>query len=264
MPAHKYDSDHQKIVYLYGFTRYAGHDRVCVAYESLQTDKKKKLTQGDLLQHGGEYFLVLWTDVSFVEQYEYDFPWLIEECEILIRGLLTEHTLQFVHRMVYTRYSSYKNIVPLFINHDIPALLAKKWSAKLLQRIKSHGEWKQTLVVCPDVWTIESLLRWSTYDRDTVTMLHSASTQQQKDRFFWYARSSKELTLVCTSSELFANRMWLGRIVLHDPTKWYYANQQEPRYKVVDCVKQLATLWWIDVEYEGVQQKFTEEMSPQM
>jgi len=51
-------------VYLYSFTRYAGHDRVFVA-------DLDDVSEGDLLMIENEYYLVLGEDVAWKEQYKY-------------------------------------------------------------------------------------------------------------------------------------------------------------------------------------------------
>ena len=51
-------------MFLYSFTRYAGHDRVFVA-------DLDDVSEGDLLMIENEYYLVLGEDVARKEQYKY-------------------------------------------------------------------------------------------------------------------------------------------------------------------------------------------------
>lgn len=45
--------------------------------------------------------------------------------QIIQKRLLTEKTIQLMHRMVYQRYTTYKSVMKYFLSKDIPSLLKK-------------------------------------------------------------------------------------------------------------------------------------------
>lgn len=111
------------MTYLYWFTKYAGSDKI------RKTDHKFK--SGDLLKLWEEYFLVLWSEVSFAEQYVYDLREEESKYEIVHKKFLNKQTIDLIHWMVYRRYAPYYNVVPkLFLPTEIEKLVDRKTSKK--------------------------------------------------------------------------------------------------------------------------------------
>ncbi len=109
------------MTYLYWFTKYAGSDKI------RKTDHKFK--SGDLLKLWEEYFLVLWSDVSFAEQYVYDLKEEESKYEIVHKKFLNKQTIDLIHWMVYRRYATYYNVVPkLFLPTEVEKLVDRKVS----------------------------------------------------------------------------------------------------------------------------------------
>ncbi|HCB51099.1 TPA: hypothetical protein DEP21_00695 [Patescibacteria group bacterium] len=79
-------------------------------------------------------------------------------------------------------------------------------------------------------------------------MLSSSDSQNKKDKSFWEIKTGNIGTIITTHAELFQDFAKLEKIVFVDPHKWYYANQQDPRYKTPDVVAKLAEIWGISVE----------------
>jgi hypothetical protein len=52
----------------------------------------------------------------------------------------------------------------------------------------------------------------------------------------------------CTHSEIFQDRSNLKKIILIDPYKRYYENQQDPRYNVNDVVKKMGEIYLAKME----------------
>jgi hypothetical protein len=55
-----------------------------------------------------------------------------------------------------------------------------------------------------------------------------------------------------TPAEIFQDFSDLKKIVFIDPHKWYYANQQDPRYKVGAVLEEMAKVYGAEVEIIGV------------
>lgn len=54
--------------------------------------------------------------------------------------------------------------------------------------------------------------------------------------------------IVCTYAEIFQDFNNLKKIIFVDPHKWYYAAQQDPRYKVGDVLAKMGELYGAEVK----------------
>lgn len=228
-------------MFLYSFSLYAGQDRIFY-YE----DKNLKNKSGSLLHNDDWYFLVLWEEVSFPELYTTKYQSSSPFTEIE-KNFISWATLQLVHRMVYQRYSSYKTVIKLFLNTDIPQVLSKKPSKTTKKRQKSEirvgnyhitDEKGQILVIFPDLWTLKNAIHHS----ENALFLNTHDTQSKKDTNRWKIKQGQENLLISTSAEIFQDFKDLSAIYLIEPQKRYYASQQDPRYKVQSVAEKLASL----------------------
>jgi len=243
-------------VYLYSFDRFFGFDKVCVLAESTGT---KKVKAGDLLVFGNQYFLCLWDTLSFPEQYSHLTP---VQATLVYKDFLSAPALQLFHWMVETYYTTYKSVVRLFFADDIQKLLEREWKLKAQSlKLKAQSRfWKfncseegQTLIVFPDLWTMFNQ-RWNDEmtKRPNVVTLLSSNTQNQKDVHRWEIKKWIKSVIVCTYAELFQDFHDLKKIIFVDPHKWYYAHQQDPRYKVGDVLDEMKKLYGAELEIVGV------------
>ncbi len=108
-------------MYYFHFTHFAGHDRV------FSSDHRFG-EPGDLLRVGVEYMLVLGEEIAWKEQHTKVWKSNLQP-EVILPGLLSENSLTMVHRMVEHRFTTYKNVVPLWVG-DVDELL--KNAPKLL------------------------------------------------------------------------------------------------------------------------------------
>lgn len=140
-----------------------------------------------------------------------------------------------------------------FISFDISQLLVReskiKPQNKKLNFSKtniSFSESKQNLVIIPDNRSRKNQLS-DFFSQDFITNLYSTDTQNRKDQHRREIKKSKVWIIVATQSEIFQpfNNLW--NILLIDWYKWYYHNQQDPRYDVNEVVKKLKELWNCDV-----------------
>lgn len=240
------------MTYLYWFTKYAGSDKI------RKTDYKFK--SGDLLRLWEEYFLVLWQDVSFAEQYVYQLKEDESKYEIAQKKILNKQTIEFINRMVYRRYAPYYNVIPkLFLPTEVEKLVDRKTSplsrgtkgnSKKVSTLNfslwtfnlSLSSWWQTLVVFPDLRTLMNITDERFTFQAWVDVLLSSNTQSQKDKSRRNIKNGNTNIILATHSEIFQNYKDLQKIIIIRPHKRYYANQQDPRYKTLDVVKKLSEI----------------------
>jgi primosomal protein N' len=80
---------------------------------------------------------------------------------------------------------------------------------------------------------------WDNYEW---ILLYSLDTQNKKDTNWWKIKTWNEQLIYTTSSEIFQDFKNLKNIYLLEPQKWYYAAQQDPRYKVEIVLEKIAEL----------------------
>ena len=240
-------------MYLYSFDRFFGFDKVCILAENAS---KKKVKAGDLLVFGNQYFLALGETLSFSEQYQH---LTTTQAELVYKEFLSVPALKLFHWMVETYYTTYKSVVRLFFADDIEKLLERE--AKLKKAVKAalpskttmqynftlSPEW-QTLIVFPDLWTMYNTSDEAFREHPAVACLSSTQSQNQKDVHRWEIKKWVKSVIICTYAEIFQDFHDLKKIIFVDPHKRYYANQQDPRYKVGDVIEEMKKLYGAEVE----------------
>ena len=230
--------------------------------------KSLKTKSGDLLCLWSEYFLCLGPKVSFEELYEKVEALKTSKIEVCCKWFFDKRTMELLHWMVETYYTTYKSVVKHFVTDELEKLLERETKTKD-QRGKTKDEKEtvslpftlssficsqkgQTLIVFPDLrtmsnrpWNIETIWQWG-------VILLASQTQNQKDVHRWEIKKGIKSVILCTYAEIFQDFHDLQKIIWIDPHKWYYANQQDPRYKVGEVLKKLAELWWAELEISGI------------
>ena len=230
-------------MYLYAFSSLAWQDGVFLA----QT-LNPKFKPWDLIKNDEGYFLVLGSEISFPELYQNLYQ---DTADFILveKSLLSNWYLEFLHRMVYQRYSSYKVVFKLFLDKDPLALLQKKPSKVSQKKQKSEvalgkhqisTDGTQILIVAPDLRTLNNSLLSS----QNALFLTNQDSQAKKNTNRRSIKSWKSQIILTTSSEIFQDFSWLSHIYLLEPQKRYYASQQEPRYKVQSVLQKIADLNW--------------------
>jgi len=140
-----------------------------------------------------------------------------------------------------------------FISFDISQLLVRESKVKPQNKKFNFSKTnipfddsKQNLVIIPDNRSRKNQLS-DFFSQDFVTNLYSTDTQNRKDQHRREIKNSKTWIIIATQSEIFQpfNNLW--SILLIDWYKWYYHNQQDPRYDVNEVVKKLQELWNCDI-----------------
>ena len=256
-------------MYLYGFNKYAWSDKVWKTEEDYKS--------WDLLQIWDDFYLSLWKETSFFEQHVYGLKTDFNKTEIIEKKLLNKQTLQLLHRMVYQRYSTYKNVIKLFLPQEIEKLIDKKipkktkkqnsvsqnilpstfsnetpssheYTLTLEERLFAElGEIKtiswQTLIVFPDIRTLMNLTTQNFREQDGVDSLLSSNTQNQKDKSWRNIKNWNTQVILATHSEIFQNYKKLNLIIMIQPHKRYYSSQQDPRYKTLSVIQKMTEIW---------------------
>jgi len=218
-------------MYLLSFDKYAGTDRVFLRNQPT----KPKIKGWDLIQIWDDIFLSLWETVSFQEKYTYARNGT-ENIQVIYKSLITIKTLSLIHRMVHTRYSTYKSVVRYFLSNDLEKLLKRE--KEVAKKVQSWNMPDQELRLYPDIRSLLNSTEANILEPKSI-ILHSKMTQKQKDLAWWNIKNCSIKKVFCTHSEMFQDRPNLKIIQFHDPHKRYYANQQDPRYKVRLVVEEM-------------------------
>lgn len=208
---------------------------------------------------GNHYFLALGDTLSFSEQYE---QLTSVPAVLTYKRFVSLTTIQFFHWMVEMYYTTYKSVARLFFADDIQKLLEREQKASVRATQKSHplpsefpfdlAQKGQTLIVFPDLWTIFARIAPSFREHPGVICLLSTQTQHQKDIAWWQIKTGSVSTILTTYAEVFQDFLDLKKIIFVDPHKRYYANQQDPRYKVAELLSYLAHLSSAELETVGI------------
>ena len=209
------------MLYLYSFDQFAGFDRV-FAYQW-----EEKLAIWDLVSFRDNLFLVLWEKIAFPELYTTLFV-QVGSFSLVEKSFFSEKYVDLLHWMVYYWYSNYKTV----INKK-----TKKTEVSIgKQQIVAENS--QILVVFPDLWTRENYLQ---ADKEAL-LLNSLDTLVRKQTNRWKIKQSLSGVIIATGSEIFQDFQNLSDIFFIEPQKWYYASQQDPRYKVWTVLEKMSEL----------------------
>lgn len=119
-----------------------------------------------------DMFLVLGENTSWnVDKNKFS---LSEELTVNYKGFFSKKTVELVHWLTHEYYTSYKNVVKLFVTGELADLFKKEIAAK--------KKVEQALIVYPDVRTMENLAKTVDISDKGVAVLNGTSTQVQKDR----------------------------------------------------------------------------------
>lgn len=105
---------------------------------------------------------------------------------------------------------------------------------------------KQNLFVFPDLWTLFCFEEKTKFKH---TILNPWWTNLYKIKMFSDIKSDKVKNIFTTHSWVFQDWKNLSSIFVFDPYKWYYKNQQNPRYNLLDIVKQIKFFYGTDDIY---------------
>lgn len=237
----------EKAMYLYGFDKFAGSDKVFMC-----EDKSCPHKPGDIVADGDAIFLVIGEEICFSEQYRTVYKsyttWTLVE-----KAFFSAHQLALLHHIVQTYYSTYKAVMRLLLPPmDVTALLSYKKSTKTPKHTPTVRDatkslfvqsWSQKtgqqLIVIPDLWTGYNLFDDAVLQ--DATIWHSGLSALQMTKIFRWCKQGQIGTIITTFAGIFHDRKNLTDVLFVQPHKRYYQHQQDPRYKVPEVVDFIAT-----------------------
>lgn len=235
-------------VYLFHFNNYYGNDRVVLYPEAM------KAKAGDCILLQWQYFLVLGKDI--VRWCDYQIQWELTY-HIAEKQLISSKTMQQVHWMVQEYFSRYMYVVPLRLGQDIEQLLKRKtettkkkitWTQKILTRDTTHDclqeqkriDGEQSLLIFPNLWALHHYGS-ERFKKKRVAVDSGNRTEKQRNSTYWKIKAGEVSTLLCTASGVFQDRKKLSHTHIHQPHQRWYKSRREPRYDVVEIIKQQYT-----------------------
>jgi len=100
-----------------------------------------------------------------------------------------------------------------------------------------YEPWKwQNLFIFPDLWSLTIFLESINFNYQVVSV---SATKKQRIKNFFDIKLWKIKNIITTHGWIFQDWKNLQTIFVFDPYKWYYKNQQNPRYYLPDVVKQI-------------------------
>lgn len=244
--------------YLFCFDKFSWKDKIFL----MKLDKKYKIW--DLMMIWDSYYINIWKNISFPELYKYELN-PESNIEVVYKNFLYKETIELINFLVYIYYTTYKNIFPLFLNIDISKLMIRKksqsrkikynnvdWDDRKNKLIFSSdiSHWQQ-LIVFPDLRTLTQSLEKEKLWKD-ITINSWKNTIKQKDDLFRNIKTWKTTTLISTYSQIFKDWKNLKKIIIIDNHKWYYKNQQDPRYQTNDVLKKMSKIYNCLIERYGL------------
>lgn len=223
-------------MYLYAFSHFAWHDRVFEAKPELAT----QVSPWDLITSGGAFFLVLWERVAWIEQYEHIWQWT--QCDIVRKSFFRSRTLRMMHWMAYHWFTQYKKIIPLYIPADLEKTLSRR--DDFVKKKKKHLTVE--IVVFPDVWTMANYRCDDGRVPDLMLTSQDSAAKQQKA--WWQISLGTVSRVFVVWSQIFRDWWEIESCELVDRHIWYYASQQDPRYKVQTVVTEMQKVYGISYD----------------
>ena len=158
-----------------------------------------------------------------------------------------------IHWMVYERFSSYKDVIPLFFWSDIQLLLKhrlsknqgnSKWSVIVRNEAihtKKQNLW-QILHIFPSLFALTQFAYSQSLQPTNSLMLSWQTTVVQRAKHYRAIQSGQVQHIFATHSQIFRDWNNLQDIVLHDEYSPFYAVHAEPRYSVPKVVQYMKNI----------------------
>ncbi|MBP6911164.1 hypothetical protein KBC03_06325 [Patescibacteria group bacterium] len=127
---------------LYAFQARHGNDKIC-------RTEQKDLKVGDLLVGKSDMYLALGDTMAWSADKAKSN--ITEELSVHHKDFLGKEAIALIHRMVHEYYTSYKNVVKLFVTGELADLFKKEVATK--------KKVEQSLIIYPDVRTMENTMK---------------------------------------------------------------------------------------------------------
>jgi len=152
---------------------------------------------------------------------------------------IKKHKLSFSENYIseYKNYDTYCGYLKMW-QKNVKCIWLNNFSLDLLS-------WDQNLLVFPDNWSL-----FNFYEKFKIwEILDLNSTSLTRYKTFLKIKEWKLKTLLTTHWGVFQDWKKLKTIFVFFPYKWYYKNQQNPRYYLPELAKQIAFFYNVDSIY---------------
>ncbi len=192
---------------------------------------------GDLLFFEEKYYLNLWEDISWPEQWATNIHF---DNHKIIKRFCEETTLTLLHRMVNEWFSSYNKCIPLFFGIDIITTIKHK-----KQIIPSKNSKRpQKLYIFPSIFSLTGYYnQLEERDKEKSLIIYGQSTQVQRAKAYRAIQNNEILTIFATHSQIFRDRSNLKEMAVMDEYSPFYQTYQEPRYTLSLVTEKMRELY---------------------
>jgi hypothetical protein len=191
-------------------------------------------TAGALIQEWRDFLLCLGNDISRPELISARYSFV--DPKIIVQ-LCQSSTIDMIHWMVYERFSSYKDVIPLFFWSDIELLLKHKPTNN-----KSGAKSWQILHIFPSLFALTQFTHSQAHQPTNSLMLSWQTTVVQRAKHYRAIQSGQVQYIFATHSQIFRDWNNLQEVILHDEYSPFYFVHAEPRYSVPRVVQYMKPL----------------------
>lgn len=235
-------------MYCYCFQKNAWFDRI------FKVSWVQWLKSWDLFYLWTDVFLNLGEEIPFQDLYKYELNLEWIELDNVLRAFLSKKVIDIILYMVYTYYTKFSKVIPLFIDFDLKYLY--KLNSKKQKPVFTDFEYDynenvfeyksqpinwQVLYVFPDIFTMKNFIE-KNKPKDSYTIKYSQNSSLQNFKVFEWLRNWSISSLFSSPSWIYNDYYKLKKIILFYSYKWYYKSQQDPRYLSIDVVKKISEL----------------------
>lgn len=216
--------------------------------------------EGDLVTIDGQIGLLLWEHCIASELIKGQVTGV--HVEPVYKTLLTPKALTQIHQFIWERFTTYSNTIPLRLWNDFTIVMKRllkkqtktprhwemswlwEWSVSFSAYT---GEWKQQVLVFPDLRTMHQQVPARVFDQPWVSRWHAWLTALQKATIFWWIKMGQIHTVVTTPAWIFQDWLLLWDIFLVDAHKRRYKWAQDPRRRTPSVGESLQTIYWANL-----------------
>lgn len=219
-------------------------------YECVIQGAYKTVREWDIIQDSKNTYLCLWQDMSFPQLYDTLPLQEFVEGTIISRSFFSPHTMQIIHRMVDTYFSSYKAVVQLYLSSNAHTILTKEPKKKTADKHKQDISCKQHCTLYPDIWSMtQDLVRQTGKSIEMlqktpdIAIFHGWLTQGQKANLFRSIKQGGIKHLFATNRWLFFDWYDLASLTIYNSTSRAYSSQSEPRFVIQEVANYMSNIY---------------------
>jgi len=230
----------------------------------------KKFLIWDLIKINNDYFLIKWEKWQGKEIFwEITYIWnLFSQTTVFFQQFISSYwyswyfkifnlyiqDTRYIPKLVFPEVKRQKKIdlkgeyISKYANFDTYEWYLKIWDESInilhYDFFEKYVSWKwQNLFVFPDLWTLYNFSENVDFKHD---ILNVSWTSLYRMKTFLDIKNGKIKNVFTTHAWVFQDWKNLKSIFVFDPYKWYYKNQQNPRYYLPELAKQIKFFYNVD------------------